>query len=407
MYSQQTPLPPGWEAKWDPGQGRWYFINHFTKQTQWTDPRAAQQQQAQYSQQTRQQTTAYRGFNQQQQQVKQQTVVQSTTTTSNRQQSAGASTSGWDSWKVQLERYGFDQNVMAVAQQIYENTSDKSQIEKQLKDMGFIKPSPTPNRRSATPSRTQQQQPSRSQTPNRPSPTPKPKTPEPAPKPELSENEKRQCISKMKGKFSKLDMGTIKMCMEAANYDEQIAEALLKSQNDKKKRPERKKATPKKVASPKPARIEDIKSYAPVVFGSEDSEIPKFSDETSSRDVASTSGMTSSSILKASNKNVSSTSVASHRAKRTKKVQPSSDYKPRTYVSRDVRGDYFSKLRTQNVGPDPANHTGPNPQLLMDDYTAARGPDKENYCGPNKNNRKGRNPRNCQGRAGLEMGPMS
>jgi len=398
MYSQQTPLPPGWEAKWDAGQGRWYFINHFTKQTQWTDPRA---QQVQYSQQTRQQTTAYGGFNQAQ--VKQQTVVQS----SNRQQASAAS-SGWDSWKVQLERYGFDQNVMAVAQQIYENTSDKSQIEKQLKDMGFIKPSPRTNRRSATPSTSQtQQQPSRTQTP-RPR-TPKPKTPEPAPKPELSENQKRQCVSKMKAKFSKLDMGTIKMCMEAANYDEQIAEALLKSQNDKKKRPERKKAAPKKVTSPKPARVEDAKSYAPVIFGSEDSEIPKFSEETSSRDVASTSVVTSSSVMTSSsilkNKNVSSTSVAS-RAKRTKKIQPkSSDYKPRTY--KDVKGAYFSKLRTQNVGPDPANHIGPDPQLLIDNYTAARGPDKENYCGPSKNNRKGRDPRNCQGRAGLEMGPMS
>ena len=35
-------------------------------------------------------------------------------------------------------------------------------------------------------------------------------------------------VSRMKAKFSKLDIGTIKMSMEAANYDEQIAEGLLK-----------------------------------------------------------------------------------------------------------------------------------------------------------------------------------
>ena len=37
------PLPPGWEARFDPSYGRYYFINHATKQTTWTDPRLAPQ----------------------------------------------------------------------------------------------------------------------------------------------------------------------------------------------------------------------------------------------------------------------------------------------------------------------------------------------------------------------------
>lgn len=32
-------MPPGWEAKWDPRIGRWYYVNHSTRTTQWEDPR--------------------------------------------------------------------------------------------------------------------------------------------------------------------------------------------------------------------------------------------------------------------------------------------------------------------------------------------------------------------------------
>jgi len=36
---QNQPLPPGWEAKFDPGSGRYFFINHQLKETTWVDPR--------------------------------------------------------------------------------------------------------------------------------------------------------------------------------------------------------------------------------------------------------------------------------------------------------------------------------------------------------------------------------
>lgn len=35
----QQPLPPGWEAKYNQSYNRYYFINHATKETTWTDPR--------------------------------------------------------------------------------------------------------------------------------------------------------------------------------------------------------------------------------------------------------------------------------------------------------------------------------------------------------------------------------
>ena len=57
------PLPPGWEAKFDSGTNRYYFINHYTKQTTWVDPRTTyQQQQPAYPQQ---QQTSYQSSPQQ------------------------------------------------------------------------------------------------------------------------------------------------------------------------------------------------------------------------------------------------------------------------------------------------------------------------------------------------------
>ncbi|XP_025112888.1 uncharacterized protein LOC112575330 isoform X2 [Pomacea canaliculata] len=38
------PLPPGWEARWDPSQRKYYFIDHSTKQTTWEDPRWSRKQ---------------------------------------------------------------------------------------------------------------------------------------------------------------------------------------------------------------------------------------------------------------------------------------------------------------------------------------------------------------------------
>jgi len=41
LQPQQMPFPPGWEAKYDPTNRRWFYVNHITKQTQWEDPRVA------------------------------------------------------------------------------------------------------------------------------------------------------------------------------------------------------------------------------------------------------------------------------------------------------------------------------------------------------------------------------
>ncbi|XP_033118083.1 uncharacterized protein LOC117117766 isoform X2 [Anneissia japonica] len=35
----QRPLPPNWEAKYDQSAGRYFFVNHVTRSTQWKDPR--------------------------------------------------------------------------------------------------------------------------------------------------------------------------------------------------------------------------------------------------------------------------------------------------------------------------------------------------------------------------------
>jgi len=45
-WGQNQPLPPGWEAKYDPNSGRYFFIHHQTKETTWNDPRVNYQQPA-------------------------------------------------------------------------------------------------------------------------------------------------------------------------------------------------------------------------------------------------------------------------------------------------------------------------------------------------------------------------
>eukprot|EP00094_Tigriopus_californicus_P000860 TCALIF_00830-PA protein Name:"Similar to BAG3 BAG family molecular chaperone regulator 3 (Homo sapiens)" AED:0.06 eAED:0.06 QI:112/0.77/0.7/1/0.88/0.9/10/0/641 len=40
----EGPLPPGWDTKFDPRTGRYYFINHYTKSTSWEDPRVRYKQ---------------------------------------------------------------------------------------------------------------------------------------------------------------------------------------------------------------------------------------------------------------------------------------------------------------------------------------------------------------------------
>lgn len=42
--SELGALPPGWDTKFDPRTGRYYFINHYTKTTSWEDPRVRYQQ---------------------------------------------------------------------------------------------------------------------------------------------------------------------------------------------------------------------------------------------------------------------------------------------------------------------------------------------------------------------------
>jgi len=44
MADGKSPLPPGWDAKFDARTGKHYYINHYTKTTSWEDPRERYQQ---------------------------------------------------------------------------------------------------------------------------------------------------------------------------------------------------------------------------------------------------------------------------------------------------------------------------------------------------------------------------
>lgn len=44
MADGKSPLPPGWDMKFDARTGKYYYINHYTKTTSWEDPRERYQQ---------------------------------------------------------------------------------------------------------------------------------------------------------------------------------------------------------------------------------------------------------------------------------------------------------------------------------------------------------------------------
>jgi hypothetical protein len=44
MADSKSPLPPGWDMKFDARTGKYYYINHYTKTTSWEDPRERYQQ---------------------------------------------------------------------------------------------------------------------------------------------------------------------------------------------------------------------------------------------------------------------------------------------------------------------------------------------------------------------------
>jgi len=44
MADGKSPLPPGWDMKFDARTGKHYYINHYTKTTSWEDPRERYQQ---------------------------------------------------------------------------------------------------------------------------------------------------------------------------------------------------------------------------------------------------------------------------------------------------------------------------------------------------------------------------
>lgn len=39
LFSEDTPLPDGWDMRYSDDQKRWYFVDHTTKTTTWQDPR--------------------------------------------------------------------------------------------------------------------------------------------------------------------------------------------------------------------------------------------------------------------------------------------------------------------------------------------------------------------------------
>jgi len=268
--------------------------------------------------------------------------------------------------------YGLDAKTENVVKDVINRTDSNGQNpEKILKEMGFKK-------RSAN---------------------------DGAPK-EISLKEKSRRLQLLVNKFPDLTRDAIKMALEAANYETEICEALLKSQKGRK-RVAVKFGNQKRKEEPKPAT-----NFAPVVFGAEEpapvttANVSKPTPTTSS--AASSSSTTVKKVktkVTAKRQKVLATvdtnqnKTSSHRLRKNDQVSRINDYK--------------SKLCTKPVGPNSQlcagpnseNYVGPNKDLLLPTYTQSNGPNPTNYAGAQKEHRKGPDSENYKGRSGMNVGP--
>lgn len=417
--AQQVPLPPGWEAKYDQTNQRWYFINHMTKKTQWTDPRQemmagqqlqqqqayAQKQQQQLEAQRRQQEALKQQQEAQQRQQQEAQKRQKQAEEKRRQEAEQAARQQLEqdtpiritaSERELMKQYGLDDAAMLGIKEIMaaSDTPNKS-LENTLKEFGFTKSEPSIS--------ANQQSSSRVHTFSQLAPSTRA---EPEQKPEPTPNQKREMVDKMKLKFPKIPDQMVRMCLEAGNWNLTICEALLLSQGSEETSRGRPKqtATAREVPKPEPKpKLEAPRSFAPVVFGADDSDKEEEEENVASSDQQLARNEQSSSAL-TSDRRTPVTATA-----RREKLKPAATrtYQPRYHETNvDEVVAYMSKLRTKPIGPDQKNCKGHNHDLLLNTYTVSLGPDPKNRSGPQISNCSGRNSANCRGKADLDVGSI-
>lgn len=425
-WGNQARLPAGWEAKWDPGSRRWFYIDHHTKTTHWELPKNLPRQtvvpradflanlKAQYPQahqdiikqvlvdksnnfmQSKMQLQSM-GY-----QMKQEVIADAKLAKQLVSEHISVSQTFAESLLIQhnndihavkraLGAKGYqkraviqpvarhiktlllefpDADEQTIKQVLVSNSNVIQHARSTMEVMGYKKAGKSQP----------QQAPKKSTSPKK-STTPK----------KLTETEKKRRLNDLKRKFPGLSERIIEMSLEGTDYNADLAGSVLKRSLESVNAKTSNTATTETGTSAS-AESSEYKSASlePVIFGDDGNQEDPFPY------TPKISTTPSSSVPK------QAAYTIPERAARIKVT-----VEKRVFTKKQVPSGYVSRYRCTPSGPNPDLVSGSNHSLLQEFLIKPTGPNVSHRCGPLPSNRFGPDPGMKQGTGGLAVGPMS
>ncbi|XP_061188199.1 transcriptional coactivator YAP1-like isoform X2 [Saccostrea echinata] len=360
------PLPPGWEARWDPNQGAYFFIDHNTKKTTWIDPRVAlqanQPKQPQYG-------------------------GQHAAAAQTKHPPPDTNNAKLDASINALMKSHPGATYDMVKDVLVSVNNNHSKAKETLESMGYkLKTtggtSSGNHSRQSSAKRTEHRSPAKESSP---------------PKETISEDQKKKIKLRIAGAFSHLEANVIEMALDICHYNEGKCRTLLKGWDDRKK-PEigdRSKTSDSGFSESsfsRPATTDpvafDMDAGLPVTLEADpESSISSPKKKGSPKKTAKShqersrttdqgrSRTTDQGRSRTPDQRPSSLRAPHQRAKHAKK----SKHKE-SLVARHPHT--VSEYKTAAIGPNPELRKGPDESLLIQNYIAAVGPNPELRHGP-------------------------
>lgn len=427
LQPQRPQLPQGWEAKWDPGSKKWFYINHATKTTQWEPPvpTAAQYRAPTPTNITQTNTTSfidnhsknaeiiiseYDGVNKEYAEsllrVYQNNITSVRKTLDDKGYRKKRATTTTQQYNAIVPKQHFVTSLKNqfptasedIIKEVLVSSNNSFQGARlSLESMGYEKRSASPAKKATFTTKASK--------PASRSTTPKSATPTSSGPAKLTDQAKKRRYEELQRKFPNLSKSLIEMALNGTNYDIELSSAVLKSSIDSVKSKQTTTAVPSSstttttyTPSTSDTSYTPSTSLTPVVFGEEENDREK---EKKTSPVKTTT-TTSSTFLK--------TTSSSSNYSETAKYEHKRDYLPAKRVpiikKTQYVEDYVSPNRITPAGPNPALVNGPNYSLLQSTRIKPSGPIASNRCGPQMANKCGPQASNAKGRAFINVGPV-
>lgn len=410
------PLPPGWEARWDPNQKAFFYIDHKTKTTSWEDPRFTKKQEL---------ATHFTPDSQSHDGGHGESIpLRDISHSANRSPHHRSPTSQRSHSPLPLEttfsshhidamvtrlKGRFPGAMQALIRDILNmSNNDEDEAARQLMDLGFESAS-TPAHSTHTSPAHASGRTSSTASPARKSsgPTPSHKLQQrqqqpkqsPPKKPQLSDAQKRELKVKLCVEFKDLETEVVQMALEACEYDADIVRAALGrvtnnwrcgagSSSSHATTAEASRPAPSQRTT-SPTHFTSAACLEPVVFGDDDS--------LKSSGSAKSKPQGSPAIKPSPHRQTQPQPQQQRQQHRAKQVTRSAVPSTSTTTASKVVTDQPRSMASHVSQPD-ANHHDISRSL-------ARGPDSTLCVGPNSEMRTGPDPSYLQGPSVEVYGP--